>query len=468
MAARSVIDPDRLDLLEARENARFIAERPKSAAFLERSRRTMPRGVPMSWMDDLYEHPPVFVADGRGAYLTDVDGHTYLDMYVADMSAFCGHAPAPVVEAVSRRMALGNQFLMPGEDSIDVAEHLTDRYGLPKWQFTLSATQAITEAIRLARATTGREIILMFDAKYHGHGDATLVVLEDGQVVPEEDGLPRWITGQARIIGFNDLPALEAALGPRDVALVLAEPAMTNAGFILPEPGFHDALRRLTRETGTLLAIDETHSLVTAYGGLTREYALEPDMLTIGKSIAAGVPLGAYGMTEDVAAHIVPPDEHHVVSGVSIGQVSTGGTLFANALSMAAGRAALLEVLTEEAFARSAELGGRMAAGLRTAIQDAELPWSVVQVGAHAAYFFAPTPPRDGAESRAADDPRLRALMRVWLANRGVWESGWWLGPTVSLAHTLADVDRYVDLFARCLTDLVSSEPVATEAPQAP
>lgn len=460
-----MIDADRVDLLEARENARFIAERPKSAALVERSRKTMPRGVPMSWMDDLYEHPPVFVAEGRGAYITDVDGHSYLDMYVADMSAFCGHAPDPVVKAVSDRMALGNQFLMPGEDSIVVAEHLAARYGLPKWQFTLSATQANTEVIRLARAATGREIVLMFDGKYHGHGDATLVVLEDGQVVPEEYGLPRWITGQARIIGFNDIAALEAALAPRDVALVLAEPAMTNAGFILPEAGLHDALRRLTRETGTLLAIDETHSLATAYGGLTREYRLEPDMLTIGKSIAAGVPLGAYGMTEEIAAHIVPPEDGHVVSGAAIGQVSTGGTLFANALSMAAGRAALLEVLTEDAFARAAELGGRMADGLRTAIEVAGLPWSVVQVGGHAAYFFAQTPPRNGAESRAADDPRLRALIRVWLANRGVWESGWWLGPTVSLAHTAADVDRYVDLFGRCLTDLVASEPSAAEAP---
>jgi glutamate-1-semialdehyde 2,1-aminomutase len=423
-------------------------------ALLERSRRSMPRGVPMSWMDDLYEHPPVFVSHGDGARFVDVDGHTYLDMYIADMSAFCGHAPGPVVEAVGTRMALGNQFLMPGEDSIVVAEHLAGRYGLPKWQFTLSATQANTEVIRLARAATGREIVLMFDGKYHGHGDAPLVVLEDDEVVPEEHGLPRWITGQARIIPFNDVEALQAALAPRDVALVLAEPAMTNAGFILPDGGFHDALRRLTRETGTLLAIDETHTLVTAYDGLTGRYGLEPDMLTLGKSIAAGVPLGAYGMTDEIAAHIAPPDDHHVISGVPIDQVSTGGTLFANAVSMAAGRAALLEILTEDAFARSAELGDRLAGGLRTAIAAAGVRWSVVQSGAHAAYFFTDTPPRNGAESRAADDPRLRALMRVWLANRGVWESGWWLGPTVSLAHSTADVDHYVDRFAECLADL--------------
>jgi glutamate-1-semialdehyde aminotransferase len=183
-------------------------------------------------------------------------------------------------------------------------------------------------------------------------------------------------------------------------------------------------------------------------------------MLTIGKSIAAGVPLAAYGMTEDIAARISPPPGGHLVSGEAIDQVSTGGTLFANALSMAAGRAALLEVLTVDAFERSAELGGRMASGLRAAIEVVGLPWTVVQYGAHATYFFTPTAPRSGADSRAADDPQLRACMRVWLANRGVWESGWWLGPTVSLAHTPADVDRYIELFGRCLADLVGSGPV--------
>jgi glutamate-1-semialdehyde aminotransferase len=230
---------------------------------------------------------------------------------------------------------------------------------------------------------------------------------------------------------------------------------MTNAGFLLPEPGFHEALRRLTREHGTVLAIDETHTLVCGYGGLTREYGLEPDVLTVGKSIAAGVPLGAYGMREELAALIAPPEHAHVVSGIPTGEVSTGGTLFANALSMAAGRAALTEVLTEAAFAHTAGLGARMADGLRAAIARVGLPWSVVQAGAHACYFFTPEPPRDGAASREADDPDLRALIRIWLANRGIWESGWWLGPTVSVAHTEADVDEYVSAFGRCLEDVV-------------
>jgi glutamate-1-semialdehyde 2,1-aminomutase len=454
MADLAGIDLEYARELHEAEDARFIADRPRSMALLERARASMPRGVPMAWMDDLYEHPPVWVSQGQGAHFTDVDAHTYLDMYIADMSAFCGHGPASVTDAITRRMSEGNQFLLPGEDAIVVAEHLAGRYGLPQWQFTSSATQANTEVIRLARAMTGRETVLVFDGKYHGDADQTLVVLEGGEVVPEMQGLPSGIEAKARIVQFNDADAVEAALEPGDVALVLAEPAMTNVGFLLPEPGFHERLRRATRDAGALLAIDETHTLVCAYGGLTREWGLEPDFLTLGKSIAAGVPLATYGMREEIASLIAPPEKPRVVMGVVVDEVSTGGTLFANALSMAAGRAALIDVLTEEAFERTAALGERMAAGLRAAIEDAGLPWSVSEAGGHAYYFFVPEPPRDGASSRAADDPDLRALIRVFMANRGVWESGWWLGPTVSVAHLEEEVDRYTELFREFLAEV--------------
>lgn len=454
MADLTGIDSGRVEELTQAENARFVEERPRSMELAERARRSMPRGVPMAWMDDLYEHPPVWITEGNGSRFTDVDGHTYLDMYVADMSAFCGHGPRPISEAVARRMEVGNQFLLPGEDAITVAEHLAGRYGLPKWQFTLSGTQANAEVIRLARELTGREIVLVFDGKYHGEGDATLVVLEDGEVVPEMRGLPRWVPGQARIVQFNDADGLERALEPGNVALVIAEPAMTNAGFLLPDPGFHEQLRRLTREAGTLLAIDEVHTLVCSYAGLSGTWGLEPDFLSVGKAIAGGVPMAAYGMSEEIGALISPPEGSRTVSGVVVNEVSTGGTLFANALSMAAGRAALTEVLTEEAFAHTAALGARMAAGLRAAIEGAGLGWSVNQHGAHAFYFFRPEPPRDGAAARAADDPELRALARVHMANRGVWESGWWLGPTVSVAHTVEDVDRYLGAFREFVADV--------------
>jgi glutamate-1-semialdehyde 2,1-aminomutase len=227
---------------------------------------------------------------------------------------------------------------------------------------------------------------------------------------------------------------------------------MTNAGFILPRPGFHEQLRRATRAAGTLLAIDETHTLVCAHGGLAGEWGLDPDFLTVGKSIAAGVPLAAYGMQDEIASLIAPPEQAHRAMGAVVGEVSTGGTLFGNPLSMAAGRAALLELLTEEAFERTAALGERMAGGLRASIARTGLRWSVVQAGAHAAYFFAPEVPQNGAAARAVDDPGLRALIRVFMANRGVWESGWWLGPTVSVAHSDGDVDTYVELFDEFLT----------------
>ena len=452
MADLTGIDLGRVRELEVAENARFAAERPQSMARTERGKRSMPLGVPNSWMDELYEHPPLWVASGKGARFVDVDGHEYIDMYIADMSAFCGHAPDAVIRAVSHRMALGNHFLLPNDDAIEVAEHLATRYGQPKWQFTHSATQANTEVIRLARRATGREVVLVFDGKYHGHGDATLVAIDEGTVVAEYQGLPKSISGQARVVGFNDVDELQRALAQGDVALVLTEPAMTNAGFLLPEPGFHAAVRRLTRDAGTLLAIDETHSLVCAYAGLARKWDLESDFLILGKSIAAGVPLGTYGMSNEIASifHDLPIE--YDVSGAVIDEVPTGGTLFGNALAMAAGRAALTEVLTHQAFAHAGALGDRLGAGLWTAIAAAGLPWSVVQEGAHACYFFVPVPPRNAAESRAADDIALRALLRVFMANRGVMESGWWLGPTVTIAHTAPDVDRYLAVFAEFLT----------------
>ncbi len=439
------MDHAKIEALATAESERFENERPRSMQATARATRSMPRGVPMSWMDELYDHPPLWVSHGAGSRFWDIDGHEYVDMYVADMSAFCGHGSAPVVRAVSERTAAGNQFLLPSEDALVVAEELARRYRMAKWQFTLSATQANTEIVRVARVRTGREKVVVFDGKYHGHLEQTLGILEGGQVLPEYTGLPIEATANLRIVPFNDLDGVEKALAPGDVALVLTEPAMTNAGFLLPDPGFHDGLREVTRRHGTLLGIDETHTLVTAYGGLTTEWGLQPDFLTVGKSIAGGVPLGAYGMTDYVAEVLQPPTVAVAVSGIAYDEVATGGTLFANPLSMAAARAALTEVLTPEAFITTARLGEILAAGLRARIDSAGLPWSVNHHGSHAFYFFSPQPPRDARGARDCDNPDLRALMRVFLANRGVWESGWWLGPTVSVAHAEEDVDAYLD-----------------------
>jgi glutamate-1-semialdehyde aminotransferase len=352
-------------------------------------------------------------------------------------------------------MAAGNQFLLPVEDSIWVAEELCRRWSLPKWQFTLSASQANTELIRVARVATGRPRVLLFEGKYHGHFDQALVTLEDGREVPEELGLPPDVTAQTRVVPFNDLEAVGRALEPRDVAVVLLEPAMTNnQGLILPDAAFHEGLRRITRETGSVLAYDETHTLVCGPGGLTRIWDLEPDAVSLGKSIAAGVPIGAYGMTEELASVFAHPDTTDM--GHAPHGVATGGTLFANALTAAAARAALGEVLTEDAYAHTAKLGTRLADGMEAAVQDADLPWTIHRFFPRSGYTFAPRLPRDAEEARAVEDRPLVHLIRVYLANRGVWEAIPGAGPTVPVPATEDDVDRYTSAFADLLGELTA------------
>jgi glutamate-1-semialdehyde 2,1-aminomutase len=295
-SAAPTVDHRLVRELKNREDARFRRARPKCAELLQRGRRVMPNGVPMAWHVGSYHHLPLWAVEGRGARFTDADGFQYSDFNIADMSMFCGYAPEPLIRAVSERMVRGHQFLLPVEDCIVVSEELGRRYGLPKWQYTLSASQANTEVMRVARVATGRDKILLFDGKYHGHFDQTLVELDaDGKIVPEERGLPASVIEQTRIVAFNDPEALARALERRDIAVVLTEPALTNNfGLILPDPGFHATLRELTRATGTLLAYDETHTQVVGPGGLTAMWKLQPDFVTSGKSIAGGVPFGAW------------------------------------------------------------------------------------------------------------------------------------------------------------------------------
>ena len=445
-------DVERLRAIKAREDLAFVTARPKSLALWERGKPVMPNGVPMSWLRTSYDHPPLFVAEGRGSRFRDVDGHEYRDFNIADMSMFGGYAAPPVVDAVSRRIAQGPQFLLPSEDSVWVAEELARRYGLPAWQFTLSATHANTEAIRVARVLTGRDKVLMFEGKYHGHFDEALVELNDrGVLVPEEAGLPRDVTSKTRIVPFNDPMAVRAALAPRDVAIVLTEPALTNnVGLLLPKPGFHASLRQATRETGTVLAYDETHTQVVGPGGLSRTWSLEPDVVTIGKSIASGIPLGAYGMTEAVAGALERPAGR----GDERGTVATGGTLFGNPLSMAAARATMAHVLVDEAYEHTQRLGTRLADGLEAVVRDARLPWTIHRFWPRSGATFAPTMPHDAREAYASIDVPLRRTMRVFLANRGVWDAIVGAGPTCPVPGDEGDVDRYVDTFGGFVAEL--------------
>jgi glutamate-1-semialdehyde 2,1-aminomutase len=448
------IDRRRIVEMREREDARFIAERPRSARLLEEARGAMPGGVPMSWMVSLYDHAPIFVECAEGAYITDVDGHRYLDMNLADSSMTCGYGTPAVAEAVAAQFRRGSQYLLPTEEAIAVARALADRFAMPYWQFTLAATSANSEAIRIARAYTGRDRILLFDGKYHGMVDETLQVPAGGGVDPEVKGLPKGAGVATDIVPYNDLAAVESVLGRGETACVLVEAAPTNVGGVLmPDPGFLDGLWTLTRGAGALLVVDEAHTNVCAWGGLKRAWSIDCDMLVIGKAVAGGIPAGLLGMSGELAEFIA--------AGQTGGRrgylpdLAIGGTFFGNPLQIAAIGATLEHVLTEEAHDRTARLGAKLADGIEKAARRHGLPWSAHRLYCRSGYHFAPRLPRNNAEAQAAADPELRGLMRVYMANRGVWEAVFSASPAVSLAATAADIDLYLDVLDACLRELV-------------
>jgi len=442
MTALGDLDRAKIGELHAQELARFREARPRSLAMIRRARAHMPNGMPMVWMASDNDQP-VYVDHGEGPGFTDVDGFSYVDFNASDLAMFCGHANPAIVAAVQAQVARSTQFLLPTEASVEVAEELARRYPAPQWQFTLSASQANTEAIRLARAVTGRDVIVLFQGHYHGHFEEGLVDLEDGQVSVVQRGLSKGVTGRVRIAQFNDADTLRRALEPADVALVLTEPAMTNGiHLLLPEPGWHAALRDLTRQHGTLLAIDETHTHVVGPGGATGMWQLQPDVVTIGKAVAGGLPMGAYGVTEELGVQLD-----------AARNVATGGTLFGNPLSAAAAKAALTEVLGPAAYAHASALGSQLADGIEAAIGSAGLPWTVIRFGPRAGQWYGPMP-RTGAQAHALTDGLLTRLIRVWLANRGVWEALPGAGPTVPVPAARADVSRYLEAYGDLLARL--------------
>jgi glutamate-1-semialdehyde 2,1-aminomutase len=442
MTALGDLDRNRIGVLHARELARFREERPRSMAMIGRAAEHMPGGVPMAWMASDNDQP-VYIDRGQGAGFTDLDGFSYVDFNASDMAMFCGHANPQIVAAVQEQAARSTQFLLPTPASVEVAEELARRYRVPLWQFTLSATQANTEAIRLARAATGRDVIVLFQGHYHGHFEEGLVDLEDGRTAAVQRGLSKGVTGRVRIAQFNDAAGLRHALEPGDVALVLTEPAMTNTvHLLLPEPGWHEELRALTRRYSTLLAIDETHSHVVGPGGASALWGLRPDVVTIGKAVAGGLPMGAYGVTAELGEQLDPARN-----------VATGGTLFGNPLSAAAAKAALTQVLVPAAYAHTTTLGGELADGIERAIESAGLPWTVIRFGPRSGQWYGPMP-RTGAEAHALTDDVLTRLIRIWLANRGVWEALPGAGPTVPVPADRADVTRYLEAYNELLPQL--------------
>jgi glutamate-1-semialdehyde 2,1-aminomutase len=452
MASARTLDRARLDRLMADELAAFERANPRSRELFERAKGSLLDGVPMNWMVKWAGAFPLFVEAASGARFTDVDGHEYVDFCLGDTGAMAGHGPEATLRAVERQLRRGITHMLPTEDAIAAGDELRRRFGPRYWQFTLTATDANRFVIRLARHITGRSKILVHNHCYHGSVDETFAVIgPDGTPVDRRGniGAPVPVSETTRVVEINDLEGLERELAKGDVAACLFEPALTNVGIVLPEPGYHEAVRELTRRYGTLLINDETHTICAGPGGYTGLHGLEPDFLTIGKTIGGGIPAAAYGFTEDVAARISVSiaREDSDVGGI-------GGTLAGNALSLAAIRATLDEVLTEAAFARMIPLGERFEAGVNEVLRAREVPWHVTRLGARAEYHFLPQPPRNGTALNDAMDPDLERFLHLWAMNRGVLMTPFHNMALMSPATTEADVDRHTEVFAEAVEAL--------------
>ncbi len=448
-----MIDRTRLRALLDRERAAFAATHPRSAAAHAAARPHLLGGVPMTWMNLAAGGFPLYLDHARGARVTDLDGHEYVDFALGDTGAMAGHSPPATVEAIVRRTQEqgGITAMMPTEDAAWVGAELHRRFGLPQWSFTLTATDANRWAIRLARQVTRRPKILVNAWCYHGSVDESFAVLGPQGVVAREGnvGAPVDVAVTTRVAEFNDLDALAAELAHEDVAVVLMEPALTNIGIVLPEPGYLEGVRRLTHEHGTLLIDDETHTFSAGPGGATRAWGLKPDIVTIGKAIAGGVPSGAFGISAEFAERIAAEEDADLVDTGGI-----GGTLAGNALSLAATRATLEHVLTDEAFEGMIARATRFTAGVDRAIGD--LPWSVTQLGARVEYRFASPAPRTGSESAAASDGELEDYLHAYLANRGVLITPFHNMALMSPVTTDGDVDRHTETFSEAVLQLTA------------
>ncbi len=446
------LDRARIRSLMANEERRFRKEHPKSKRMFRRAQRSLLAGVPMNWMVRWAGPYPIFAREARGAHITDIDGNRYLDLCLGDTGSMFGHSPKPVVEAVRRQVSKGITMMLPSEDSVWVGEELSRRFGLPYWQIAMTATDANRFAIRLAREVTKRSKILVVNGCYHGTVDETLVNLRAGRTVPRGGNIgppvdPRITT---KVIEFNDVDALDRALSPGDVACALMEPAMTNRGIILPDAGYHEALRKLTRDHGSLLIIDETHTICCGIGGYTAEHGLKPDIVTMGKPLGSGVPVAAFGISQHVADRVM---ERILSDGTD--ESGLGGTLTGNALSVAAMKATLQKVITKKNFDRMMPLAQRFEKGVADAISESGIPWHVVRLGVRIEYHNTPNPPRNGGEYEASKDYELERLMHLMALNRGILLTPFHNMALISPYTTMEDVDFHTTVFKECLEALL-------------
>ena len=445
----------RLGELIERERSDYQARHPLSAQAFAAAAANLLGGVPMTWMRMWPGGFPLYLASAAGARLTDIDGNEFIDFCLGDTGAMAGHSPAAVQDAIARRYTKlgGATTMLPTEDAAWVAAELMRRFGPSHWSFTLTATDANRWATRIARQLTGRRKILVFNYCYHGSVDeAFIVVTPDGRASREGNvGAPIDPVETTRVVEFNDAKALDMELGFGDVAAVLMEPALTNIGIVLPEPGYLDAVRELTRQHGSLLINDETHTFSAGPGGCTKAWNLEPDIVTIGKSIAGGIPAGAYGLSAELADRILADKAADIEDTGGV-----GGTLAGNALSVAAMRATLEHVLTDAAFDGMISVAGRYTAGVRDVLASRGLPWTITQLGARAEYRFCPQPARSGGESAAAADTDLDEYLHLYLVNRGILLTPFHNMALMCPQTSVADADAHTKMFARAADELLA------------
>ena len=442
----------RLDELIARERELFAGRNPRSRELHEAARGSLLAGVPMSWMTMWPGGFPLYQKRASGSTIVDVDGHEYTDFCLGDTGAMAGHSPEPTMRAISG--IEGITTMLPTGDAAWVGTELARRFGVPYWQFSLTATDANRWMIRMCRHVTGRDRIGVFSWCYHGSVDESFVRLDEHGLARAREGLvgpPVDPTETTRVAEFNEIDSVRSILEHGDVACLLMEPALTNIGIVLPEPGFLAEVRNLCDEHGTLLIIDETHTFSAGPGGCTAAWGLRPDAVTLGKSIGGGVPIGAYGVSAELADRIASQEDadYEDTGGV-------GGTLAGNALSLAAARATLGEVLTDEAFARMISLRERFARDVGDAIRDHGLPWSIVSLGARCEFRYSPEPPHTGAESAAAGDPALDEYLHLYLMNRGVLITPFHNMALMCPATTEEQVDRATERFHEALGELAA------------
>jgi len=446
------LDRSRLELLLQQEEELFHKNHPKSYALYQRARKSLHGGVPMLWMIRWAGSFPVFVNEAKGAHFTDVDGNKYIDFCLGDTGAMTGHSPDATIHAIDEQIQKGITLMLPYEDVIWVGEELQRRFQLPYWQFALTATDANRFALRMARLIKQRPKVLVFNYCYHGSVDETFITLdEEGTPMARANNLGPQVDPllTTKVIEFNDIAALETALSAQDVAAVLAEPVMTNIGIIHPDPGFHGALRELTRKYGTYLIIDATHTISAGPGGYTAAHRLQPDFLTVGKPLAGGVPAAVYGFTEEVSQQFaarLDADEADV-GGI-------GGTLAGNALSIAAMKATLQNVLTDDFYQKAIALQECFTEGVEAVIKEFELPWIVKQLGNRSEYWFRPTSPRNGGEAFAAIDHELDRYMHLFALNRGILMTPFHNMALISPDTTQDDVDYHTKVFREAVQSL--------------